>query len=161
MITPNEIKNQEFTKGILGYSESEVDKYLDDIIESYEKMFNENNELKDKVLALTEKLEQYGNLEETLKETLLVAQKTATEIVQTSKDKADVMINEAELESKRIIDRNINMSRQMEKDYEELKRNAIIFKTRYKTFMESQLAALDEFEIKVEKELSKDNENDK
>lgn len=157
MITPNEIKNKEFTKGILGYNESEVDRFLDTIIESYEKLFNENNELKDKVLALTEKTEQFGNLEETLKETLLIAQKTATEIVQTSKDKADILVNEAELESKKILEKNSEVSSQMEKNYNQLKKDVMIFKTRYRTFMESQLAILEEFESDIESEINKDN----
>lgn len=157
MITPNEIKNKEFTKGILGYNESEVDQFLDTIIESYEKLFNENNELKDKVLALTEKTEQFGNLEETLKETLLIAQKTATEIVQTSKDKADILVNEAELESKKILEKNSEVSSQMEKNYNQLKKDVMIFKTRYRTFMESQLAILEEFESDIESEINKDN----
>ncbi len=146
MITPVEIKNQEFRKAFYGYNENDVDEFLDLIIESYEKIFDENNELKDKVLALTEKMEQFGSLEDTLKETLLVAQKTATEIVQTSKNKADVMINDAELESKKIIDKNIDRLNDMVNEYELLKKEIIIFKTRYRTFMEAQIASLEEFD---------------
>lgn len=146
MITPVEIKNQEFRKAFYGYNENDVDEFLDLIIESYEKIFDENNELKDKVLALTEKMEQFGSLEDTLKETLLVAQKTATEIVQTSKNKADVMINDAELESKKIIDKNIDRLNDMVNEYELLKKEIIVFKTRYRTFMEAQIASLEEFD---------------
>lgn len=147
MITPVDIKNQEFRKSFRGYDEIEVDNFLDSIIKSYERIYNENVELKDKILALNDKLEQYSNLEETLKDTLLVAQKTADEIVKSSKNKADLIIHEAEIESKKILELTSKKSIEIEEDYEKLKKEAFIFKTRYKTFIDSQIAALDEFEI--------------
>ena len=42
MITPLDIQNKEFTKAIRGYKEVEVDDFLDKVIESYEKVYNEN-----------------------------------------------------------------------------------------------------------------------
>lgn len=163
MITPVDIKNQEFKKSFRGYDELEVDQFLDSVIKSYEKIYNENVELKDKILVLTDKLEQYANLEETLKDTLLVAQKTADEIVKSSKEKADLIVNEAELKSKKILDSTSNKAVEIESDFEKLKKEAFIFKTRYKTFIESQMATLDEFKIgsleDIEKEVIQDKQD--
>ena len=147
MITPVDIKNQEFKKSFRGYDEIEVDNFLDSVIKSYEMIYTENVELKDKILVLTDKLEQYSNLEETLKNTLLVAQKTADEIVKSSKEKADLIVNEAELKSKKILDSTSNKAVEVENDFEKLKKEAFIFKTRYRTFIESQMASLEEFKI--------------
>lgn len=38
MITPLEIQNKEFRRGIRGYKEDEVDEFLDKIILDYEKL---------------------------------------------------------------------------------------------------------------------------
>jgi cell division initiation protein len=39
MITPLDIQNKEFTKGLRGYKEVEVDEFLDNVIDSYEKVY--------------------------------------------------------------------------------------------------------------------------
>ena len=58
MITPLDIQNKEFKKSFRGYKESEVDQFLDEIIEDYEKLYKENIELKDKILILTDQIKQ-------------------------------------------------------------------------------------------------------
>ena len=35
-LTPTDINNKEFKKGIRGYSVEEVDEFLDEVVESYE-----------------------------------------------------------------------------------------------------------------------------
>jgi cell division initiation protein len=73
MITPLEIQNKEFRRGIRGYKEDEVDEFLDKIILDYEKLYKENLELKDNLEGMHHQLEQYREIEETLKKTLIMA----------------------------------------------------------------------------------------
>jgi DivIVA domain len=61
MITPLDIENKEFKKGLRGYNENEVDSYLDEIKKEYENLYRENIELKDKLNALTEQIKRYKN----------------------------------------------------------------------------------------------------
>jgi DivIVA domain-containing protein len=77
MITPLEIQNKEFRRGIRGYKEDEVDEFLDKIILDYEKLYKENLELKDNLEGMHHQLEQYREIEETLKKTLIMAQNAA------------------------------------------------------------------------------------
>ena len=49
MITPIEIENKEFKKGIRGYNQDEVDEFLDMVKEDFEQLYRENLELKEKV----------------------------------------------------------------------------------------------------------------
>ena len=42
MITPLDIENKEFKKGLRGYNENEVDSYLDEIKKEYENLYREN-----------------------------------------------------------------------------------------------------------------------
>lgn len=152
MITPLDIQNKEFKRSFRGYKESEVDQFLDDIMEDYERLYRENVELKDKILMLNEQLEQYNNLEETLKETLVVAQGTADEVIGAARQKAEIIIEDAERTSKKIIDEANEEVRNIRKEYDYLIKEIFIFKTRYKSFIEAQLITLDEFYSKLEVE---------
>lgn len=150
MITPLDIQNKEFKKSFRGYKESEVDQFLDDIIDDYENLYKENLELKDKILVLSEQIKQYNNLEETLKDTLIVAQSTADEVTSSARYKAQLIVEDAEMDAKKLIDVANNEVRNIRKEYEYLKKEIFIFKTRYKSFIEAQLITLDEFYSKIE-----------
>ncbi|WP_025641015.1 DivIVA domain-containing protein [Schnuerera ultunensis] len=150
MITPLDIQNKEFKKSFRGYKESEVDQFLDEIIEDYEKLYKENIELKDKILILDEKIKQYNNLEETLKDTLVVAQSTADEVTRTAREKSEIIIEDAELMAKKIITAANEEVKNIQKEYGNLKKEIFIFKTRFKSFIEAQLISLDEFYSKIE-----------
>ncbi|NLJ78425.1 MAG: DivIVA domain-containing protein [Tissierellia bacterium] len=145
MITPLDIQNKEFKKAFRGYNESEVDRFLDDIVENYEGLYRENMELKDKIMVLDEQIKQYNALENTLKDTLLIAQSTADEVTAAARNKRKLIIEEAEIEAKKLIHTADNEVRKIKAEYEELKKEIFIFKTRYKSFIEAQLITLDEF----------------
>ena len=101
MITPLDIENKEFKKGLRGYNENEVDSYLDEIKKEYENLYRENIELKDKLNALTEQIKRYKTIEETLKETLIVAQQTAEEVNASAQRKSSLIIDEAHHQAKK------------------------------------------------------------
>ncbi|NLJ98325.1 MAG: DivIVA domain-containing protein [Tissierellia bacterium] len=150
MITPLDIQNKEFKRVFRGYKESDVDKFLDDIVEDYESIYKENMELKDKIVALSEQIKQYNNLEETLKDTLIVAQGTADEVTTAARNKAQLIVEEAEMAAKKLISTADDEVKNIREEYEYLKKEIFIFKTRYKSFIEAQLITLDEFYSKIE-----------
>jgi len=49
MITPLDIQNKEFSKGVRGYREEEVDSFLDLLTIDLEKLIGENATLKEEV----------------------------------------------------------------------------------------------------------------
>ncbi|MFS8541691.1 MAG: DivIVA domain-containing protein, partial [Tissierellales bacterium] len=143
MITPLDIQNKEFRRSIRGYNEAEVDEFLDEVMKDFEKLYKENMELKDKILVLNEQIDRYNSLEHTLKETLIVAQSTADEVISAAKEKAKNIIENANVEAKRLIDEANEEVYRIKKAYENLLREMFLFKTRYKSFIEAQLTALD------------------
>jgi len=143
MLTPLDIQNKEFKKGVRGYKETEVDGFLDEIIVDYEKLYKENIELKDKITLLNDQLKHYNRLEETLQNTLVVAQSTAEEVNLNSRKKAELIIKEAEDNSRRIIEDAHNESLRIQREYENTKKDVIVFKTRFKTLLQSQLETVD------------------
>ena len=142
MITPMDIRNKEFKKGFKGYKEDEVDEFLDKVIADYERIYRENGELKDRISIDNERIESYNSMEKSLQNTLLIAQTTGEDIIANSRKKSEMIIREAEEQARAIIgDANssvININR----DYEELKKEVQVFKTRFKTLLQSELEAL-------------------
>ena len=94
MLTPLDIENKKFSKQIVnGYNVEEVDDFLDEIGVDYAKKQKELNEVSKKVEELNASLEHYKNIEETLQNTLLMAQSTAEELKNIEKQKTYQILN--------------------------------------------------------------------
>lgn len=151
MITPLDIENKEFKRVFRGYDVESVETFLDEILEEYERVYKQNAELKDKVEMLSDHLRQYNTMEDTLKSTLIVAQTTAEEVTVAARQKGENIIDNAQLKAESIINNAHREVENIKKEYESLMKEIYIFKTRYKSFIESQLLSLDEFYNDIEK----------
>ena len=99
MLTPIDIQNQDFAVKLRGYDADEVDDFLDLIGADYEKLYKENIELRDKVTSLKNELEHYKQMEQTLQQSIMLAQKAAEDIEKNAAQKADVIMSEAQTKS--------------------------------------------------------------
>jgi cell division initiation protein len=141
-LTPLDIHNKEFSRGFRGYDEDEVNEFLDQVIKDYEMVIREKKQLEEKVAELTEKLNYFTNIEETLNKSILVAQETAEEVKRNAQKEAKLIIKEAEKNAERIISEALAKSRKITLEIEELKRQAKVFRTRFRMLVEAQLEML-------------------
>ena len=102
MVTPLDIQNKEFRRGMRGYREEEVDAFLDQVIEDYENLFRENQNLKDKLAMLEQSIGRYREMEDVLKNTMIMAQKNADELRQNAEKEASLLLDQARLEAEQI-----------------------------------------------------------
>ena len=79
MITPNDIATKDFKKVAVGYSPEEVDTFLDDIYEDYEKLYKESQKEKSKTEAVAEDTDRLKHLEKSIERTLSLAEAAAEE----------------------------------------------------------------------------------
>ncbi len=91
MLAPHELKNKPFSKSVRGYSPVEVDEYIELLIEKYTELYRENNELERKLKSVGTKLDQMRDEEESIRSTLLNAQKMAEKIVTDANNRADAI----------------------------------------------------------------------
>jgi len=68
MLTPKDIYEKEFKRALRGYDENEVNEFLDQIINDYSKILEENKELKEEIAKFrketgSEKRSEAGNKE--------------------------------------------------------------------------------------------------
>jgi len=102
-VTPLDIRHKEFSRSVRGYKDAEVDEFLDEITEEFERVFNENIDLNEKLETLSDKISQYKNIEDTLQKTLVSAQQQAEELKQNAQKEADLILRDAELKTRSIV----------------------------------------------------------
>lgn len=140
--TPNDLDNLKFRKVVRGYSEDQVNEVLDSIIRDYEMYIKENIELKDRISVLNEGIQHYKNIEESLQNTLIVAQQTGEEIKKNAYEKAENIVKEAELRAQRVVqDANAEVMK-IKFEYEEMRKRLHLFKSKSESLLLSQLELL-------------------
>ncbi len=97
MLTPQEVSTHAFTKAMMGgYNMAAVDEFLDELTDDYTALYKENTTLKAKLKVLVEKVEEYRATEDSMRATLLTAQRMADSIVHEAEAKRDQLLREAE-----------------------------------------------------------------
>nr|WP_300305075.1 DivIVA domain-containing protein [uncultured Anaerostipes sp.] len=186
MITPVEVLGKELKRGF-GYKAVEVDEFLEDLAKDYESIYKENNELKEKVSALTENLNHYRTIEESLKKALVLAEQTSKETMENAvkaaenveaeaRQKAEEELRKAKQEAEQIrnsakedfeeeknqhtaeMERYKGLIRKLESDY-------CSYKAKMKQIIGAQMEILDnpvyemEFEVEEKEETKRQEEN--
>jgi cell division initiation protein len=145
-LTPLDIRHKEFKRGMRGYVDGEVDEFLDEIADEFERLFKENIELSERGEALQEKLDQYRNLEETLQNTLVAAQRSAEELKANAQKEAQLMLSEAELKARQMVNQSYADKQTVEKQIVVLKSSEEDFRFKFRSLLEGyqkQLAEAD------------------
>ena len=119
MLTPQEVSTHAFTKAVMGgYNMAMVDEFLDELTDDYTALYKENAALKSKMKVLVEKVEDYRATEDSMRATLLTAQKMADSIVHEAEAKRDTMLAQAEADAR---DRIAQLRRETEEAQERLR----------------------------------------
>lgn len=151
MITPLDIENKKFSKQMMnGYNVEEVDEFLDDLTVDYEKAYKQSTELKARVDELENSLLHYKTIEDTLQNTLVMAQTTAEEVKDVARQQAEQIIKEAEGNARKSVDDLGQEILMKKKELEDIKKQFDVYKAKMESLLISQLELL--------KDINKDDE---
>ncbi len=150
MLTPLDIENKKFSKQMMnGYSVEEVDDFLDEIGADYAKKYKELKETSKTIEDLNNELVHYKNIEGTLQNTLVMAQKTAEEVKQVAKQQAEQIITDAKSTAQKELN-NINEQIITKKRaLNDLQKQFDIYRVKMESLLYSQLELI--------KEINKEN----
>ena len=105
MLTPQEVSTHAFSKAVMGgYNMAMVDEFLDELTDDYTALYKENAALKAKMKVLVDKVEDYRATEDSMRATLLTAQKMADSIVKEAEEKRNHMFATIEQETRNRVD---------------------------------------------------------
>jgi cell division initiation protein len=150
-LTPLDIRHKEFKRGMRGYVDGEVDEFLDEVADEFERLFKENIELSERGEALQEKIEQYRNLEETLQHTLVAAQRSAEELKANAQKEAQLMLSEAELKARQMVNESYADKQSVEKQIVVLRSSEEDFRFKFRSLLEGYVEQLTEIDAESKK----------
>ncbi len=144
MLTPVDIENKEFTKVFRGYETTEVEEFMRTLVIDYEKLYRENNELKEKNAILNDTIGSYKGMEETMQNAILVAQRTAEDIKQNAYERSETIVKDAERRAAEVINNANRSIAQLEKTYLNMQREMNGFKAKMNALLSTYLQLLNE-----------------
>jgi cell division initiation protein len=147
MMTPLELENKKFKKSLSGYNKTEIDEFFRIVCDNYETIYKENLANRDKINMLSNAIKQYKSMEETLQSAILVAQSAGDEVVHNAKKKAENIIADAETKATQLLSDASREVTRINFEYEEMKRNVEVFRTRVISLLTSQLDIVKEFSM--------------
>ncbi|MDO5375940.1 MAG: DivIVA domain-containing protein [Staphylococcus rostri] len=140
--TPSEIKNKSFTRIKNGFEPTEVESYLSELSREIERLKEDKKQL-EKVLAEREShIQSFKEVEKSVGEALVSAQRAADETKAAAQKEHDVMIAKAKAEGERIVNDSLEKARRMAFQTEDMKRQSKVFRSRFKMLVEAQLDLL-------------------
>jgi cell division initiation protein len=101
--TPLDIQRREFEKAFRGLDEGEVRAFLHEIAGEWEEVQAENGRMRTEIIDLREHLRGYQDQDRIFRETLLNAQRTKEEILETVHREKALILREAEFKAEELI----------------------------------------------------------
>ena len=142
-LTPLDIKKQEFRKTMRGFDPMEVETFLEMVADEYEELLKDRNQLKEEVSKLQTQLQDYQQVEHTLKETLMNAQESIKRARANSEKEGEMIIREAELKADEIVGRAYKELEKMKNELMLVKSQKDSFASKLKHLIQSQLELIE------------------
>ena len=103
MITPMDIHNKTFSRQIRGYAQEEVNAFLEELAQDYERIYREHREMEEEMDTIRTKLRNYDKMESTMSNTLIMAQETADNLKKNAHKEAELSLQEAQNKAHKIV----------------------------------------------------------
>ncbi len=150
-LTPLDIEHKEFKKALQGYAREDVDQFLDEIIASMEADIETRTALEAKVADLEQRVSHFRAMEESLKSTLVLAQRTADELKAAAHKEVELIKQRGKID----LDNELQgVRRQIDSAHAELQRVLDHYesvKHDFRTFLTRHLALVDESRPSLER----------
>ncbi len=152
-IKPTDIRRKEFKSGFRGYDANEVDDFLDEIADEYERTFADNKRLTDEMASLKDRLQQFEDLEGAIREALVQAQQVARDLRQNAGKEAELIIREAKEQSHRILADSSSRVERVQESYEVLRKAKQDFANDFRHLLKSYISVMDNVDVTSAKEI--------
>jgi cell division initiation protein len=136
---PLDIRNKTFRKGMRGYQCVEVEKFLENVSQEFESAYTENFELREKTKGLETEISHYRQLENTLQQTLVLAQQTAEEVKKAARHEAELLLREAEHQKLSKVSEAQKKWDEINEEIQGLSRKRDLLRTQLKSFLQAHL----------------------
>ncbi|ABB14923.1 DivIVA domain-containing protein [Carboxydothermus hydrogenoformans] len=147
MQLPVEIRAKEFKRVFRGYEPEAVDNILEMVAQDLEKLLAENQRLKELLEAKEQQLANFKLLEDRINQALIVAEKTAGEIIENAKKEAEIILKTAQNQKGEMISQAKLEVQKIMEEYERLNQEYEKFKREFKALLLSYLDEVGEKDL--------------
>ncbi len=149
--TPLDIRHQEFRRAMRGYSEEQVDVFLDEVADEFERLVQDNIELRERIQFLKEQVAGYEKLKETLNNTLVSAQQQADSTRANAHKEAELILRDAELKARGIVSESSSEKQRVQQSLIQLRQVEEDFRFKFRSLLEAHISLLAEDEVSEER----------
>ena len=119
MLTAQDIHEKDFARGRKGYDMDEVDAFLDEVVNDFDLLSRENQELNARIEALNKQVESYRGMENSMMHTMVTVHKAAEDITDKAKREAEELYAKTRQEADEMVERARTESEQMVREANE------------------------------------------
>lgn len=163
-VRPIDLRRKEFKSGFRGYDANQVDDFLDEVADEFERTAAENGRMRDELEVLKGRLSQFEELESSIRAALVHAEQAAEDLRRSAnreaegvrnaaQQEADFTIREAQERAHRMLADSSSRVERVEASYEALTTAKREFANEFRHLMKSYLAVMDQAETATAKEI--------
>jgi cell division initiation protein len=142
-ISPVEITQREFGRKMRGLDPEEVHTFLEQIAEEMTRLLQQNSDQSAQIQRLEAQVKGYQEREDSLRNTLVTAQKMTEEIKENAKREGALIIKEAELRAENLLEQAHQKLGQVQAETAELRRQRDLFAAKLRGLLKTHLDLLE------------------
>jgi cell division initiation protein len=142
-LTPAEIRHVQLGRRLLGYDRQATDRLLEEIVASFEDVWRERADLRDEIEQLETELTRFKEVEATLRNALVSAERMADEVRAHAQREAEIVVAEARARARDITGAAEGECQRIEAEIRRLRTVEADMRADYRAFL---LAAIDRIE---------------
>lgn len=142
-ISPLDIRKQTFRTAFRGADSEEVRVFLDLVATEYESALQENAQLAERLHHCEDRLVEYRELDQTLRNSLLTAERLSAEAKESAQHEGEIIIQDAEWRAKQMLEDARERLGRLAEEIRDLQSKKDSFSQHLRSFLQAQMDLLD------------------
>lgn len=163
-IRPIDIRRKEFRNGFRGYDANQVDDFLDTVADEFERNYNENQRMREETNSLRERLQQFEDLEGSIRAALVHAEqaandlrrsanKEAEDVRQAGRRDAEFTVRDAQARSHQMLADSSSRIERVQDSYEALQDAKKSFANDFRHLLKTYMDMMENMEVSSAREI--------
>jgi cell division initiation protein len=163
-IRPIDVRRKEFKSSFRGYDQNQVDDFLDAVADEFERNYTENQRMREEVSSLRDRLQQFEDLEGSIRAALLHAEQASNDlrraaaqeaegIKQSAQREADFTIREAQSRSHQMLADSSARIERVQDSYDALQEAKRSFANEFRHLLKTYTDIMENMEVASAREI--------
>jgi cell division initiation protein len=163
-IRPIDVRRKEFKNSLRGYDANQVDDFLDAVADEFERTYTDNSRMREEISSLRERLQQFEELEGSIRAALVHAEQAANDLRRTATQEAedlrrsasreaDITVREAQARSHQMLAESSTRVERIQQSYEALQEAKRNFANEFRHLLKTYMDMMENMEVVSAREI--------